>query len=116
MTELLHSLTHLLNLLKDFHFNEKVITETSFDYIDNVNGQIKENSKLILTPNYSSTLNIIQSQGHLLSPDFFLMNNSCAANNESELVECLSADIFIKKLFKDYIWNQNMCMRFTGQF
>lgn len=33
-----------------YNFNEKVITETSFDPIDNVNGQSEENSKLILTP------------------------------------------------------------------
>ncbi|XP_061041266.1 abnormal spindle-like microcephaly-associated protein isoform X2 [Eubalaena glacialis] len=83
------------NIVKDFHFNETVITETSFDSINNLNGQIEENSKLILTPSYSSTLNITQSQGNFLSPDSFV-NNSCAANNERELVMCLSPDMCVK--------------------
>eukprot|EP00069_Balaena_mysticetus_P005375 bmy_18025T0 len=83
------------NIVKDFHFNETVVTETSFDSINNLNGQIEENSKLILTPSYSSTLNITQSQGNFLSPDSFV-NNSCAANNERELVMCLSPDMCVK--------------------
>ncbi|KAL2771103.1 abnormal spindle-like microcephaly-associated protein isoform 1 [Daubentonia madagascariensis] len=82
------------NISKDFYFNEKVITETSFNSI-NINGQSEENSKLILTPNYSSTLNITQSQGNFLSPDSFV-NNSHAANNELEIVTCLSSDTFVK--------------------
>ncbi|XP_007459726.1 PREDICTED: abnormal spindle-like microcephaly-associated protein homolog isoform X2 [Lipotes vexillifer] len=83
------------NIVKDFHFNETVITETSFDSINNLNGQIEENSKLTLTPNYSSTLNITQSQGNFLSPDSFV-NNSRAANNERELVMCLSPGMCVK--------------------
>ncbi|XP_059947439.1 abnormal spindle-like microcephaly-associated protein isoform X2 [Mesoplodon densirostris] len=83
------------NIVKDFHFNEAVITETSFDSINNLNGQIEENSKLTLTPNYSSTLNITQSQGNFLSPDSFV-NNSRAANNEQELVMCLSPGMCVK--------------------
>eukprot|EP00070_Physeter_catodon_P023738 XP_023986460.1 abnormal spindle-like microcephaly-associated protein isoform X2 [Physeter catodon] len=83
------------NIVKDFHFNETVITETSFDSINNLNGQIDENSKLALTPNYSSTLNITQSQGNFLSPDSFV-NNSRAANNERELVMCLSPGMCVK--------------------
>ncbi|XP_057585763.1 abnormal spindle-like microcephaly-associated protein isoform X2 [Hippopotamus amphibius kiboko] len=83
------------NIAKDFNFNEKVITKTSFDSINNLNGQIEENSKLILTSNYSSTLNIPQSQGSFLSPDSFV-NNSRAANSEPELVMCLSPDMFVK--------------------
>ncbi|XP_070624804.1 abnormal spindle-like microcephaly-associated protein isoform X2 [Bos indicus] len=83
------------NTAEDFHFNEKGITETSFDSIDNVNSQIEENGKLTLTPNYSSSLNITQSQGHFLSPDSFV-NNSHASNNEPEFVKCLSPDIFVK--------------------
>ncbi|PNJ50121.1 ASPM isoform 1 [Pongo abelii] len=75
-------------------FNEKAVTETSFNSI-NVNGQSGENSKLSLTPNYSSTLNISQSQIHFLSPDSFV-NNSHGANNELELVTCLSSDMFMK--------------------
>ncbi|XP_024109904.2 abnormal spindle-like microcephaly-associated protein isoform X4 [Pongo abelii] len=75
-------------------FNEKAVTETSFNSI-NVNGQSGENSKLSLTPNYSSTLNITQSQIHFLSPDSFV-NNSHGANNELELVTCLSSDMFMK--------------------
>ncbi|XP_068397939.1 abnormal spindle-like microcephaly-associated protein homolog isoform X2 [Eschrichtius robustus] len=81
------------NIVKDFHFNETVISETSLDSINN--DQIEENSKLILTPNYSSTLNITQSQGNFLSPDSFV-NNSRAANNERELVMCLSPDMCVK--------------------
>uniref|UniRef100_A0A2K5NXH8 Assembly factor for spindle microtubules n=1 Tax=Cercocebus atys TaxID=9531 RepID=A0A2K5NXH8_CERAT len=72
-------------------FNEKAVTETSFNSI-NVNDQSGENSKLILTPNYSSTLNITQSQINFLSPDSFV-NNSHGANNELELVTCLSSDM-----------------------
>uniref|UniRef100_A0A8D2AX90 Calponin-homology (CH) domain-containing protein n=1 Tax=Sciurus vulgaris TaxID=55149 RepID=A0A8D2AX90_SCIVU len=72
---------------KDFNFNEEVITETSF--------QSEENSKLILTPNCSSTLNTIQSQGNFLSPDSFV-NNSHAANNEVGLVTFLSSDRLTK--------------------
>ncbi|XP_047377735.1 abnormal spindle-like microcephaly-associated protein isoform X2 [Sciurus carolinensis] len=72
---------------KDFNFNEEVITETSF--------QSEENSKLILTPNCSSTLNIIQSQGNFLSPDSFV-NNSHATNNEIGLVTFLSSDRLTK--------------------
>uniref|UniRef100_A0AC11EJB5 Assembly factor for spindle microtubules n=1 Tax=Ovis aries TaxID=9940 RepID=A0AC11EJB5_SHEEP len=83
------------NTAKDFHFNEKGITETSFDSIDNVNSQTEENGKLTLTPNYSSSLNITQSQGHFLSPDSFV-NNSHASNNEPEFVKCLSPDMFVK--------------------
>lgn len=83
------------NTAKDFHFNEKGITETSFDSIGNVNSQIEENGKLTLTPNYSSSLNITQSQGHFLSPDSFV-NNSHASNNEPEFVMCLSPDTFVK--------------------
>ncbi|XP_055090162.1 abnormal spindle-like microcephaly-associated protein isoform X2 [Symphalangus syndactylus] len=75
-------------------FNEKAVTETSFNSI-NVNGQSGENSKLSLTPNYSSTLNITQSQIHFLSPDSFV-NNSHGANNGLELVTCLSSDMFMK--------------------
>uniref|UniRef100_A0A8C3YAF3 Abnormal spindle-like microcephaly-associated protein homolog n=1 Tax=Catagonus wagneri TaxID=51154 RepID=A0A8C3YAF3_9CETA len=82
-------------LSKDFNFNEKILTETSFDSINNVNGQIEEKSKLILTPNYSSTLNITQSQGNFLSPDSFV-NNSRSANNEPELVARPSPDIFVE--------------------
>uniref|UniRef100_A0A8B9XQ21 Calponin-homology (CH) domain-containing protein n=1 Tax=Bos mutus grunniens TaxID=30521 RepID=A0A8B9XQ21_BOSMU len=83
------------NTAEDFHFNEKGITETSFDSIDNVNSQIEENGKLTLTPNYSSSLNITQSQGHFLSPDSFV-NNSHASNNEPEFMKCLSPDMFVK--------------------
>uniref|UniRef100_A0A2I3NAH1 Abnormal spindle-like microcephaly-associated protein homolog n=1 Tax=Papio anubis TaxID=9555 RepID=A0A2I3NAH1_PAPAN len=72
---------------------EKAVTETSFNSI-NVNDQSGENSKLILTPNYSSTLNITQSQINFLSPDSFV-NNSHGANNELELVTCLSSDMFM---------------------
>nr|XP_007987267.2 abnormal spindle-like microcephaly-associated protein isoform X3 [Chlorocebus sabaeus] len=74
-------------------FNEKAVTETSFNSI-NVNDRSGENSKLILTPNYSSTLNITQSQINFLSPDSFV-NNSHGANNELELVTCLSSDMFM---------------------
>uniref|UniRef100_A0A8C9BQ55 Assembly factor for spindle microtubules n=1 Tax=Phocoena sinus TaxID=42100 RepID=A0A8C9BQ55_PHOSS len=83
------------NIVNDFHFNETVITETSFDSINNLSDQIEENSKLTLTPNYSSTLNITQSQGNFLSPDSFV-NNSRAANNERELVMCLSPGMCVK--------------------
>ncbi|XP_055242941.1 abnormal spindle-like microcephaly-associated protein homolog isoform X4 [Gorilla gorilla gorilla] len=84
---------HSANVSK-VSFNEKAVTETSFNSV-NVNGQSGENSKLSLTPNYSSTLNITQSQIHFLSPDSFV-NNSHGANNELELVTCLSSDMFMK--------------------
>lgn len=80
------------NTSKDF--NEKVLTETSFNSINN-NGQIEEDSKLILTPNCSLTLNITQSHGSFLSPDSFL-KNSHAATNELKLVTCISSDTFPK--------------------
>ncbi|KAF0875927.1 ASPM protein, partial [Crocuta crocuta] len=80
---------------EDFNFNEKVISETSFNSINNMSGQIEENSKLILTPTCSSTLNITQRQGNFLSPDSFV-NNSHAANNELEVATCLSSDTFMK--------------------
>ncbi|XP_033052822.1 abnormal spindle-like microcephaly-associated protein isoform X2 [Trachypithecus francoisi] len=74
-------------------FNEKAVAETSFNSM-NVSGQSGENSKLNLTPNYSSTLNVTQSQINFLSPDSFV-NNSHGANNELELVTCLSSDMFM---------------------
>ncbi|KAL0609157.1 Abnormal spindle-like microcephaly-associated protein-like protein [Plecturocebus cupreus] len=75
-------------------FNEKVVSETSFNSI-NVNGQSGENNKLILTPNYSLTLNITQSQRNFLSPDSFV-NSSHGDNKELELGTCLSSDMFMK--------------------
>nr|XP_021538176.1 abnormal spindle-like microcephaly-associated protein isoform X2 [Neomonachus schauinslandi] len=81
-------------VLEDFNFSERVANETSFNSTNSINGQIEENSKLILTPNCSSTLNITQSQGNFLSPDSFV-NNSRAANNELEVVACLSSDTFM---------------------
>nr|XP_027801468.1 abnormal spindle-like microcephaly-associated protein [Marmota flaviventris] len=72
---------------KDFNFNEEVITKTSF--------QSEENSKLILTPNCSSTLNIMQSQANFLSPDSFV-SNSHTANNEVGLMTFLSPDTLKK--------------------
>ncbi|XP_003792358.1 abnormal spindle-like microcephaly-associated protein isoform X1 [Otolemur garnettii] len=82
------------NISKDFSFNEKIISETSFNSI-NINGQSEENSKFTLTPNYSSTLNITQSEGNFLSPDSFV-SNSHADNNELERMTCLSSDAFMK--------------------
>lgn len=81
---------------KDFNFNEKVVTETSFDSLNNSNGQIGENSKLLLTPNYSSTLNVTQNHGNFLSPDSFA-NDLHAANNELDLVARLSSNTFMKE-------------------
>ncbi|XP_048214214.1 abnormal spindle-like microcephaly-associated protein [Perognathus longimembris pacificus] len=83
---------------KDFHFNEKVITETSFDSIT-MNGSSEENSKLIHTPNSSSPLTFIQNQGHFLSPDSFV-KSSQAANNEPGLMPPLSANTFVKDSLK----------------
>ncbi|XP_058130896.1 abnormal spindle-like microcephaly-associated protein [Dasypus novemcinctus] len=76
------------NISEDF--KEKITTESSFNSI-NTNSQIEEKNRLILTPDYSSTLNITGSQGNFLSPDSFV-NNSHVANNELELVTCLSSD------------------------
>ncbi|XP_008069353.1 abnormal spindle-like microcephaly-associated protein [Carlito syrichta] len=76
------------------YYTEKVITETSFSSI-NINGKSEDNSELILTPNYSSNLNITQSQGKFLSPDSFV-NDNYVANNEVELVACLSSDTLKK--------------------
>ncbi|KAM9211889.1 abnormal spindle-like microcephaly-associated protein isoform 2-T2 [Dugong dugon] len=82
-------------ILKDFNFNEQTLTETSFNSINNTDGQTEENNRLILTPNCSSTLNITQTKGNFLSPDSFV-HNSHVANNEVELVTCLSSDKFMK--------------------
>ncbi|XP_049713786.1 abnormal spindle-like microcephaly-associated protein isoform X6 [Elephas maximus indicus] len=80
-------------ILKDF--NEQVLTETSFHSINNIDDQIEENNRLILTPNCSSTLNITQSKGNFLSPDSSV-HNSHVANNEVELVTGLSSGKFMK--------------------
>ena len=61
--------------------------------------KVKRIVNSFLPPNCSSTLNITQSQGNFLSPDFFA-NNSHVANNEPELVECLSPDMFVKDYSK----------------
>ncbi|CAK7310944.1 Abnormal spindle-like microcephaly-associated protein homolog [Vulpes lagopus] len=83
------------SILEDFSFSEKVVNEASFNSTNNTNDQTEENCKLILTPPSSSTLNITQSQGNFLSPDSFV-SNSCAANNELEVVTCLSSNILMK--------------------
>ncbi|XP_059002098.1 abnormal spindle-like microcephaly-associated protein isoform X2 [Mustela lutreola] len=83
------------SILEDFNFSEKVVNETSLNSTNNINGQTEENNKLTLTPTCSSTLNITQSQGNFLSPDSFV-NNSRAANNELEVMTCLSSDMFMK--------------------
>ncbi|XP_044942928.1 abnormal spindle-like microcephaly-associated protein isoform X3 [Mustela putorius furo] len=83
------------SILEDFNFSEKVVNETSLNSTNNINGQTEENNKLTLTPTCSSTLNITQSQGNFLSPDSFV-NNSHAANNELEVMTCLSSDMFMK--------------------
>lgn len=83
------------SILEDFSFSEKVVNETSFNSTNNINDQTEENCKLILTPACSSTLNITQSQGNFLSPDSFV-KNSRAANNELEVVTCLSSNILMK--------------------
>ncbi|XP_004415558.1 PREDICTED: abnormal spindle-like microcephaly-associated protein isoform X2 [Odobenus rosmarus divergens] len=91
------------SILEDFNFSEKVVNETSFNSTNNINGQTEENSKLILTPNCSSTLSITQSQGNFLSPDSFV-NNSRAANNELEVVACLSSDTSMKDNSRHVHW------------
>ncbi|XP_025711008.1 abnormal spindle-like microcephaly-associated protein isoform X3 [Callorhinus ursinus] len=91
------------SILEDFNFSEKVVNETSFNSTNNINGQTEENSKLILTPNCPSTLNITQSQRNFLSPDSFV-NNSRAANNELEVVACLSSDTFMKDNSRHVHW------------
>nr|XP_012599828.1 abnormal spindle-like microcephaly-associated protein isoform X1 [Microcebus murinus]XP_012599830.1 abnormal spindle-like microcephaly-associated protein isoform X1 [Microcebus murinus] len=83
------------SISKDFYFNEKVITKSPSNSI-NINGQSEDNSKLTLTPNYSSTLNITQSQGNFLSPDSFV-NNSHTTNTELEIV---TSDTFMKDNLK----------------
>ncbi|XP_059269018.1 abnormal spindle-like microcephaly-associated protein isoform X2 [Mustela nigripes] len=83
------------SILEDFNFSEKVVNEASLNSTNNINGQTEENNKLTLTPTCSSTLNITQSQGNFLSPDSFV-NNSRAANNELEVMTCLSSDMFMK--------------------
>ncbi|XP_036210469.1 abnormal spindle-like microcephaly-associated protein isoform X2 [Myotis myotis] len=75
-------------------FNGKVITETSFDSLTGINGQIEEDGKRSLTPNCSSTWNITQSQGDFLSPDSFV-KNSRRASNKLEPVT-VSPDTFLK--------------------
>ncbi|KAM5237781.1 abnormal spindle-like microcephaly-associated protein [Ctenodactylus gundi] len=85
-----HLTVEAANISKDFN----VITQVSFDSID-VSGQSGKNSNLVLTPNCSSTLDIIQSQGSFLSPDSYV-NNSHAATNEVGLVTCLLSETFMK--------------------
>ncbi|XP_037006810.2 abnormal spindle-like microcephaly-associated protein [Artibeus jamaicensis] len=75
-------------------FNEKVLTETSVDSINN-NSQVEEESKLTVTPNCPSTLNVSQSHGNFLSPDSFV-KNSHAADHELKSVPCMSSDTFLK--------------------
>ncbi|EPQ19444.1 Abnormal spindle-like microcephaly-associated protein like protein [Myotis brandtii] len=75
-------------------FNGKVITETSFDSLTGINGQIEEDGKRSLTPNCSSTWNITQSQGDFLSPDSFV-KNSHRASHKLESVT-VSPDTFLK--------------------
>lgn len=84
------------NILKDFNFSDKVVSETSFNSINNVKNQIEEDVKLTRFPNCSSTLNITQSQGHFLSPDSFV-NNMHAANKDLELITSFSLDAFMKE-------------------
>lgn len=83
------------DVLREFHFHEKVISETSFNSTDDIHGQNGEDSNLTPTPNCSSTLNITQSHGHFLSPDSFV-HNSRKADGELELVTCISSDTFMK--------------------
>uniref|UniRef100_G1PWD7 Abnormal spindle-like microcephaly-associated protein homolog n=1 Tax=Myotis lucifugus TaxID=59463 RepID=G1PWD7_MYOLU len=75
-------------------FNGKVVTETSFDSLTGINGQIEEDGKRSLTPNCSSTWNMTQSQGDFLSPDSFV-KNSRRASHKLESVP-VSPDTFLK--------------------
>ncbi|XP_055966704.1 abnormal spindle-like microcephaly-associated protein [Sorex fumeus] len=84
------------NVLKDFSFSEKIVTETSFNSESNMNNLSEEDGTLTRIPNYSSTLNVTQTQQHFLSPDSFV-NNIYAANNDLGLITCLSSDIFKKE-------------------
>ncbi|XP_060034467.1 abnormal spindle-like microcephaly-associated protein [Erinaceus europaeus] len=84
-----------VHILKDFSFDEKFLTETSFNTVNNLKDNMGKDGALVPTPNRSSTLNMAQSQGYFLSPDSFV-NNSHPANNEPELATCLSSDTFIK--------------------
>ncbi|KAM6166227.1 LOW QUALITY PROTEIN: abnormal spindle-like microcephaly-associated protein [Erethizon dorsatum] len=83
---------------KDFNLDEKVIPETSFNSI-NTSGQSEVNTNVILTPNCSSPLNIIQTQGNFLNPDSFV-NNTHAANNDVRLMTCLLSDTLTKDNLK----------------
>ncbi|XP_055000646.1 abnormal spindle-like microcephaly-associated protein [Sorex araneus] len=83
------------SVLKDFSFSEKIVAETSFNSISNMNNLNGEDGTRTRVTNYSSTLNVTQTQRHFLSPDSFV-NNICAANNDLGLITCLSSDTFMK--------------------
>ncbi|XP_013013531.1 abnormal spindle-like microcephaly-associated protein [Cavia porcellus] len=80
---------------KDFNLDEKIITEHSI----NTSGQSEVNTNLILTPNCSSPLNIIGTQGNFINPDSFV-TNSHAANNDVGLMTCLLSDTITKDNLK----------------
>ncbi|XP_066094573.1 abnormal spindle-like microcephaly-associated protein isoform X1 [Saccopteryx bilineata] len=90
-------------------FYEEVITETSFNSENSVNGLIEEDSKLIFTPDCSSTLNITQSQGNFLSSDSFVKNTQ-AANNELDSLMCVSSDTFLTDNLRPvHLESQTVC-------
>ncbi|KAM8816330.1 abnormal spindle-like microcephaly-associated protein [Rhynchonycteris naso] len=95
------------SISQDFH--EGVITETSFNSENSVNGLIEEDNKLTFTPNCSSTLNITQSQGNFLSPDSFV-KNSQAANNELDSLMCVSSDTYLMDNLRPvHLESQTVC-------
>ncbi|XP_012933393.1 abnormal spindle-like microcephaly-associated protein [Heterocephalus glaber] len=82
---------------KDFNFDEKVITETSFNSI-NTSGESEVNTNIILTPSCSSPLNIIQTQRNFLNPYSFV--NNTPASNDVGLMTCLLSDTLAKDNLK----------------
>ncbi|KFO28611.1 Abnormal spindle-like microcephaly-associated protein like protein, partial [Fukomys damarensis] len=83
---------------KDYNFDEKVISEISFHSI-NTSSESEVNTNLILTPNCSSPLNVIQTQGNVLNPDSFV-SNTHAANDDVGLMTCLLSDTLKKDNLK----------------
>lgn len=82
------------SISKNFDFNEEVTNETFINPIS-VSHHSEGDSKLALTPNCSSPLNIAQTQMHFLSPDSF-ENDSYTSDNGLRSMKNVLSDTFKK--------------------
>ncbi|XP_035313151.1 abnormal spindle-like microcephaly-associated protein isoform X1 [Cricetulus griseus] len=78
----------------DCNFNEELTNQTFLNPLS-ISDQIEGKGQHPLAPNYSSPLNIMQSQIHFLSPDSFV-NNSYASDNGLGLVRNVLSETFRK--------------------